>query len=122
MITDVFTTGKEALDEYIKEQNQSPHSWWRPEWLYAKDMELYVHDGLCFKKRVLVIANVKVYRKGKGIFTDLLNHALRTTQFAGVMVESVLNMRLADYLSRNGWNPTELNPWAGITNWYKWRE
>ncbi len=84
----------------------------RSRWYYGEALQAYVRCGWSFlprgKVKSLVLANLTVEeeRQGQGFFTALLNHLEQRS--AGLdaeylVIESVLNPRLAEALHKRGY-------------------
>lgn len=102
-----FTDFKKKLKEMDAGGVVLPKS----EWIDCGDIRAYVRrkvvcrdENCCF---VFCISNIEfpVDLRGQGVFTAFLSEVERNldNMFVGVELESVLNKRLEQYLSRNGY-------------------
>jgi hypothetical protein len=84
------------------------------EWLTDDKMQVYVRKGRRLidgkMRTTLDIANVEVYDKGQGTFTDFLNKAHDMHPWDATYVECVHNPDLAVFLVRYGFMPHPQSP------------
>ena len=98
----------ELLAEFIERNKGGKPIFARNEWLQGDDMEVYVrksvprylNDG--DKYVTLDIANVTVYHKSQGHFTEFLEKAEELSPWP-IYVESVLQPRFGEFLKRAGY-------------------
>ncbi len=96
----------EKIAKFIQDSQKTP---FKSKWLSDKLMEVYIRHG----RKVLVhgkgiqqtfdIANVTVYKKSKGTWTNFIGKVHAINPFDATYVECVHNERLASWLIRNNW-------------------
>lgn len=91
-------------------------------------MEIYVREGYHYingmKRTTFDIANVEVYHKRQGIFTQFLKEVEEINPWDAVYVECVHNVLLEAFLLKQGYTWVETNSSRDITppSFYKMKE
>lgn len=77
-------------------------------WINNDEMEVYIRKGVIrefnnIEYVTLDIANVRVFDKGKGVFTQFLKELESVNPYDAIYIESVLEKRFFDFFLKNGY-------------------
>ena len=96
---------KGLLLEFLNNGSEWPSPWSR-EWLHAPELKVYVRKGNRYvegkKLRSLEIANIDVYKQGRGTFTDFFHFALSVCPYPLLIVECVQTEQFCHFFTRQG--------------------
>lgn len=97
----------ELLKEFVAKHKEGGGKRCINEWLVGDDMEVYVRRSVYRsiggdRLVCLDIANIEVAEKGQGHFTEFLRDAHAINPWGATYVESVLEERLHDFLTKEG--------------------